>query len=284
MKVLLLGGAGLLGSALRAAVPAGAVLDAPPRVLLDATHVDALERALSSARPDWVVTCAAYTAVDAAESNADEAQRLNADAVGMLGRLASAHGVRVLLPSTDYVFGGERSTPWREDDEPAPQSVYARSKRAGELALRASGATSLILRTGWLYGSRGRSFPATMWTRALERSPSRVVDDQTGAPTFVGDIAAWCWDLMARNTDGIIHASNAGETTWFAVAQRVYARAGWPEGVTPVSTAEFGAAAPRPSYSVLDCSRFDAILPGARRSWDEALDAYLDTLSAGTTA
>jgi dTDP-4-dehydrorhamnose reductase len=252
--------------------------------MLDATHADALERALASAQPDWVVTCAAFTAVDAAESNAAEAQRLNADAVGMLGRLTAAHGVRVLLPSTDYVFDGERTTPWGEADEPAPRSVYARSKRAGELALLASGAQSVIVRTGWLYGPRGRSFPATMWSRARAGTPSRVVRDQVGTPTFAGDLAAWCWDLMAQDVRGMLHASNAGETSWFEVAQRVYARAGWTEGVAPISTAEFGAAAPRPAYSVLDCSRLDALLPGARRPWGEALDAYLDTLLAESTA
>lgn len=283
MKVLLLGGAGLLGSALRAAAPAGVSLDAPPRVMLDATHADALERAFTSARPDWVVTCAAFTAVDDAEHRPDEAHRLNADAVGMLGRLANAHGVRVLLPSSDYVFDGDHRTPWRETDEPAPRSVYARSKRAGELALMASGARHLILRTGWLYGPRGRSFPATMWSRAKSRTPSRVVDDQRGAPTSAGDLAAWCWALMERGADGVLHAANAGETTWYDVARRVYARAGWPDGVTPVSTAAFGAAAPRPAYSVLDCARLDALLPGARRSWESALDAYLDALAAETT-
>lgn len=284
MKVLLLGGAGLLGSALRAAAPADVVLDAPPRVMLDATHADALERALSSARPDWVVTCAAFTAVDDAEHRADDAHRVNADAVGMLARLAAAHGTRVLLPSSDYVFDGARRTPWRETDEPAPRSVYARTKRAGELALQASGARSLIVRTGWLYGPRGRSFPATMWARARTCTPSRVVNDQRGTPTFADDLAAWCWALMARDVDGVIHAASAGETTWFEVAQRVYARAGWPEGVTPVSTAAFGAAAPRPAYSVLDCSRLDTLLPGARRSWEQALDAYLETLQTETTA
>jgi dTDP-4-dehydrorhamnose reductase len=282
VKVLLLGGAGLLGSAFRASTPAGVSLDAPPRVMLDATHVDALERALASARPDWVVTCAAFTAVDAAEANAGEARRLNADAVGMLGRLAQAHGTRVLLPSTDYVFDGPRRTPWREADEPAPRSVYAQSKRDGELALIATGAQHLLVRTGWLYGPRGRSFPATMWARARARTPSRVVHDQVGAPTAADDLAAWCWALMARDVRGVLHAANAGATTWFEVAQRVYARAGWPEGVTPVSTAEFGAAAPRPAYSVLDCTRLDALLPGARRTWDAALDAYLDALTTET--
>lgn len=284
MKVLLLGGAGLLGSAIRAAAPASASLDAPPRVMLDATHADALERALASARPDWVVTCAAYTAVDAAESDATEARRLNVEAVGMLGRLAKAHGARVLLPSTDYVFDGARSAPWREEDEPAPRSVYAQSKRDGELALLASGARSLIVRTGWLYGPRGRSFPATMWNRARSRTAARVVNDQVGAPTFAGDLAAWCWALMVRDVEGIVHATNAGETTWFDVAQRVFARAGFPEGVSSISTPEFGAAAPRPAYSVLDCSRLDALLPGERRPWADALDAYLDTLMAESTA
>jgi len=284
MKVLLLGGSGVLGSAIRDAAPSSVAITAPPHGMVDATDARALERALDASSPDWVVTCAAYTAVDAAESHEAEATRLNAEAPGMLGRLAESRGVRVLLPSSDYVFDGPRDRPWREDDVPAPRSVYARSKLAGERAVLASGALSLIVRTGWLYGRTGRSFPATMWTRAKQRSPSRVVGDQAGAPTYAADLAAWCWALMARDAVGIWHASNAGETTWADVAMRVYARAGFPEGVCWVSSGDYAAAAPRPAYSVLDCSRFDSVLPGARRRWEEALDAYLDTLVSKESA
>lgn len=280
MKILLLGGSGLLGSALRHAAPAAVDLVAPPHAALDATDAAALDRALAHERPQWVISCAAFTAVDAAESHEAEAMRINAESVGALGRLAAAHGARVLLPSTDYVFDGPRDTPWREEDAPSPRSAYGRSKRAGEIALLASTSPALIVRTGWLYGRVGRSFPATMWARARARTPSRVVDDQLGAPTYADDLAGWCWTLIERGVTGTVHAVNAGEASWADVARHIYARAGFPEGVTAVSTAEYGAEAPRPAYGVLDCSRLDAVLAAdldsPRRHWRQAMDAYLD--------
>jgi dTDP-4-dehydrorhamnose reductase len=280
MKVLLLGGHGLLGSALRDVAPAGAEIAAPRRVQVDVTDREALARAVDAAEPDWIIDCAAFTAVDVAEDAPSEAMRVNAEAVRTLAALAAARGARVLLPSTDYVFDGPRSEPWREDDPTAPRSAYARSKRAGEEALLASAAGGLVVRTSWLFGHAGRNFPATMWSRAVARTPSQVVDDQRGAPTFADDLAAWCWSLVACGAEGIVHAANRGAATWFDVARRVYARAGWSDGVTATTTAALRSPAARPAYSVLDCTRFDALVPGARRSWEAALDDYLGALAA----
>lgn len=278
MKVLLLGGAGLLGSALRATVPPGVQVDAPPRAMLDATDVDALDRALDASRPAWVISCAAYTAVDRAEAQPEDAALLNAHAPAILGRLAAARGVRVVLPSTDYVFDGGGARPWREDDATGPRSVYGRTKRDGEEALLASGAAALVVRTSWLFGGRARSFPRTMWERAVSGQPAKVVDDQRGSPTYASDLARWCWSLLPLAPIGILHAANAGATTWADVAERVYAAAGFAGGVTRVPSTAFPTPAPRPAYSVLDCSRLDALLPGARRRWEPALDEFLSIL------
>lgn len=275
MKVLLLGGAGLLGTALRASVPATTSLMAPPRAMLDAADPKALDRALEAFAPDWVVSCAAFTNVDRAEAEPEAARAINVTAVEALGRLAAARGVRVLLPSTDYVFDGTARRAMREEDATNPLSVYARTKRDGEVALLESGAHALVMRVSWLYGEGRLTFPGMMWNRAVAGSPSRVVDDQYGTPTHTADLAAWMWGLMAHNAQGIFHATGRGETTWAEVARRVYARAGCPDGVTGVRSAEYGAPATRPLYTVLDCTKLERTLGITRRPWEEAMDEFL---------
>lgn len=283
-KVLLLGGAGLLGTAVRYSVPTHVVLTAPPRAVLDASDPDAVARALDAYAPDWVITCAAFTHVDRAESAPEAAEAINVTAVAALGRLAAARGVRVVLPSTDYVFDGLARRAMREDDATAPLSVYARTKRDGEVALLESGAHGLIMRVSWLYGEGRPTFPDLMWTRALAGTPSRVVDDQYGTPTNTADLAGWMWGLMARDAQGLFHATGRGETTWAEVARRVYARAGFPDGITGVRSADYGAPAPRPLYTVLDCTKLDATLGITRRHWEEAMDDFLTRLAAQRTA
>lgn len=282
-KVLLLGGAGLLGTALRASVPAQVELTAPPRAMLDAADADAVSRALDAYAPEWVITCAAFTNVDRAEAEPEAAQAINVTAVGMLARLAAARGIRVLLPSTDYVFDGLARRAMREDDATAPLSVYARTKRDGEVALLESGAHGLVMRVSWLYGEGRLTFPGMMWARALAGTPSRVVDDQWGTPTHTADLAGWIWGLLARDARGVFHATGRGETTWAEVARRVYARAGFPEGVTGARSAEYGAAATRPLYTVLDCTKLEHTLGITRRHWEEAMDEFLDRREAERT-
>jgi len=279
-KVLLLGGAGLLGTALRASVPAHVVLTAPPRAVLDATNADALDRALDAYAPDWIISCAAFTNVDRAEAEPEAAQAINVTAVAALARLAAARGVRVLLPSTDYVFDGVARRAMREDDATAPLSVYARTKRDGEGALLESGAHGLVVRVSWLYGEGRLTFPGMMWNRAVAGAPSRVVDDQFGTPTHTADLSQWMWGLIARDARGIFHATGRGETTWAEVARRVYARVGFPDGVTGVRSADYGAAATRPLYTVLDCTKLEQALGITRRHWEEAMDEFLDRREA----
>lgn len=276
MNVLLLGGSGLLGSALRASVPASVTLAAPAHATLDVRDASAVRDAIAALRPEWIVDCVAFTAVDRAESEREAAHELNVTQVELVAAAATAVGARVLLPSTDYVFDGSTRRPMREEDAVAPQSVYARTKRDGERVLLDGAAQGIVLRTSWLFGEGGRNFPAMMWTRARARQPSRVVDDQWGTPTHTADLARWCWALMAREARGLVHASLAGETTWAELARRVYARAGFAEGVTGVSSAEYGAAAVRPLYSVLDCARLESLLGERRRSWETALVEFLD--------
>jgi dTDP-4-dehydrorhamnose reductase len=262
MKVALLGAGGMLARAVEQAVPASVALRAITQAELDITDRAALERALER-RPDWVINCAAWTQVDAAEEHEREATLINGTAVGLLGQVAAAHDVRVLHISTDYVFDGTLERPYREDDVPNPQGAYGRSKLAGERALLTAdgGRRTAVVRTQWLYGG-GPSFVRTMWQRARSGQASRVVDDQWGAPTHVAELAGVIWRLVGDGAEGFWHAAAGGFTTWFDVARTVYAAVGAdPALVTRCSTAEYGARAPRPANGRLDTTKLGGMRP-----------------------
>ncbi len=269
MRVLLLGGGGMLGRAVRAAVPAGVLLRSFTHAELDLCNEAQLRSALAEGA-DWVINCAGWTRVDAAEEHEAQATRINGDAVGVLGRLAADAGAGVLHLSTDYVFDGRLDRPYREDDTPNPQGAYGRGKLAGEQALQTvDGGRWAVVRTQWLYGG-GPSFVRTMWGRATAGQASRVVDDQWGAPTHVAELAQVLWRLVGDGVEGTWHAAASGYTNWFEVARAVYAAVGAdPALVTPCSTAVYGAKAPRPANGRLDTTKlgkmrlFDAPLAEA---------------------
>ncbi|GJG85879.1 NAD(P)-dependent oxidoreductase [Gemmatimonadetes bacterium T265] len=264
----------MLGRDLAATAPADVDLVARPRAALDLTRAAALAAALDAARPDVVLNAAAYTQVDRAEAEPAAAFATNAGAVGTLGALCAARGVRVVHVSTDYVFDGTRRRPYREGDATNPLGVYGASKRAGERRLAGSGPRALVVRTQWLFGAHGRSFVRTMWERARRGESARVVADQYGAPTHTGELAAAIWALVARDVAGVVHVTNAGEATWFDVAARVYAAAGRPGGVTPCASAEYPTPARRPAYAVLDTGRARAA-GIVMRPWQAAVDAWV---------
>ncbi|MHB8839340.1 MAG: SDR family oxidoreductase [Gemmatimonadaceae bacterium] len=198
--------------------------------------------------------------------------------MGTIGRAAAAQGTRVLHLSTDYVFDGRMTRPYREDDEPRPLGAYGRSKHAGELALAASGCRWTLVRTQWLYGG-GPSFVRTMWSKARRGERARVVNDQFGAPTHTAELADVLWRLVREGADGIWHAAAEGCTTWYEVAQRVYRSVGADSSlVTPCTTKEYGAAAPRPANGCLDTSKL-----GRMRPFHEVLTAALHTDRCGIT-
>jgi dTDP-4-dehydrorhamnose reductase len=270
----------MLGSDLAAAAPPDVELRQAGAEEIDITDARAVARALDEFRPEWVVNAAAYTRVDRAEEELDAAMAVNGEAVRSLGEVCAARGITVLHYGTDYVFPGDGSDPLPEMSPPNPVNAYGRSKLAGENGLRASGARALILRTQWLFGLRGRSFPRTMWERATRGEPTTVVADQRGRPTYTADLAAASWRLIARSAAGLYHVANAGDASWFDVAARVFARAGTPALVRPCATADFPTRARRPAYSVLDTSRLERdhgiVLP----EWTDALDRFLGELRA----
>ncbi|MBN8736861.1 MAG: dTDP-4-dehydrorhamnose reductase [Xanthomonadales bacterium] len=260
---------------------------------IDLADLEGLTAALDRIAPHLIVNAAAYTAVDRAEDEPGLAQRINGDAVGVLGAWAERHHARVLHYSTDYVFDGSATRPYREDAATHPLGVYGRSKLAGEIALRGSGARHLILRTAWVYAARGRNFLLTMLRLGAERDELRVVDDQVGAPTPAGliadataqVIAQWCGDETSKY-DGTYHLVASGHTSWCGFARAIFERAqraGLIERVprvTAIRTADYPTKAARPAFSVLDTTRLRDTFGIALPDWQAALDEAIADLAA----
>jgi dTDP-4-dehydrorhamnose reductase len=280
MKVLLLGARGMLGTDLAATAPSTAELHARDRVTLDVTDEAAMARTLDLVTPDVVINATGFTAVDRAEGSRSEAFAVNAIAVSSLARLSAARNVRVVHFSTDYVFDGSAAGSYREDDPPAPINAYGESKLAGERALRESGAAFIILRSQWLFGLHGSSFPRTMWERACRGEPTRVVTDQIGRPTYTMDLARVTWQAVVAQLTGIFHVANGGEATWYDVAKRVFDFAATPELLSPCTSDEFPRSAKRPARSVLDTTKLERSLRLTLPHWTMAITAFLGQLRA----
>ena len=256
MRVLVTGANGQLGTDLVAHCRQhGDDVVAAGRTVLDVGDRDAVLGAITTERPDVVVNCAAWTAVDACESDPDRAHRDNALAVRWLAEgcdLTNSHLVQI---STDYVFDGTLDRPYHECDEPAPRSVYGASKLAGEHEALVLGAHAAVVRTSWVCGVHGANMVKTILRLAAERPALQFVDDQIGHPTFTQDLAVVLRSLAVRRISGIVHATNQGAVSWFEFARHVVTAMGKdPSMVQPISTADLQPArpAPRPANSVLD--------------------------------
>lgn len=296
MRVLLLGAGGMLARDLVHQAPPGAALVPLTRRDVDATDDAAVSRAVADTRPGLIINCAAYTNVDRAEAEPEQAFAVNGQAPGIIGQAASRTAHRSPLTplvvhfSTDYVFDGRGRRPYREEDPTGPLGIYGASKLAGERALAQSGARYLIVRTSWLFGAQGRSFPRTMWERAAAGQATRVVTDQTGRPTYTVDLARAVWEVVSGEREGgsgtaatalplILHVANTGEATWYDVARRVFEAARAPALLSPCATADYATAAKRPGYSVLDTSRYEALAGHPLPMWEAAVDRFLTELA-----
>lgn len=276
-RVLVTGAGGQVGRALLAADwPAGLAPLGLTHADLDIADADAIARALDESGAVAVVNAAAYTAVDKAESEPDLAQRINAEAPGLLAAATAARGLPLLQLSTDFVFDGRKGAPYLEDDRVNPLSVYGASKAAGEVAVRAANPAHLILRTAWVFDAAGRNFLNTMLRLAAERPELTVVADQRGQPTAAADVAAALVRLLALWRAGAApwgtwHFAGAGETTWHGFAEAIVALAAPSLGkrppVRPIATADWPAAATRPADSRLDCARLEQAFGIRPRPW-----------------
>jgi dTDP-4-dehydrorhamnose reductase len=277
VDLLITGVYGQLGSALeRIATGRGLAVIGHDLDTLDITDPQAVEATLDRVRPKTLVNCAAYTAVDACESDRATAFAINGEALGHLAGACNRVGARLLQISTDYVFAGDGNAPYTEAHPTDPASVYGQSKLLGERL--ASGASRhLIVRTAWLYGHGGTNFVSAI-RRQLESGtePLRVVADQVGSPTFADDLAKALLDLDSRDAVGVVHAANSGSTSWHGFACEIARRLGRDTEIVSVTTAEFPRPAPRPAYSVLDTSRLMALIGRPLPEWQDAVGRCLE--------
>jgi dTDP-4-dehydrorhamnose reductase len=261
------------GDLVRAAEVAGHEVTATDSGTLDVADLGAMRRAARDTSPDTIVNCAAYTDVDGAESDVETAMRVNAQGAGNVAAVAAAFGAAVVYISTDYVFDGSKETPYVESDEPNPLGRYGASKLAGEVETAAANARHHIVRTSWLFGTRGRNFVETMLGLATKLEEVSVVDDQTGSPTYTSHLADGIVRLLDSDAYGVRHMAAEGQCTWYDFAVAIFRNAGISCTTHRTSTEAMGRPAPRPRYSVLGTERADAIgLP----PWQAGLDAYLE--------
>lgn len=285
MKILVAGAGGQLGSELCARLPrTGHAVVLFTREDADFTQAGRVREAITARRADWVINCAAYTAVDKAESDSATAFAVNRDAARAVAEAVAGYGGRLLHISTDFVFDGTQSHPYRENDTPNPIGVYAQSKWAGEQAVREILPDALIVRTAWVHGAHGHNFVKTMLRLAAERDELRVVDDQVGSPSWTGDIAAALIDLIGQDARGCFHFTNEGVASWYDFAVAILAEAhalGFPiraRRVMPIPTSGYPTPARRPAYSVLDKQKIRAALGRPIPHWREALVQMLREL------
>jgi len=271
LRILLTGRNGQVGWELeRKLAPLGEVI-ATDRSTLDLADPDQIRRVVREAKPEVIVNAAAYTAVDKAESEPELAMRINGFAPGVLAEEAKRLGALLVHYSTDYVFDGEKATPYVEDDIPNPVNVYGQTKLDGERAIQAVGCRHLIVRTSWVYGARGKNFLLTILRLASEGRELRVVDDQVGAPTSSFAIAQATTELVRAGARGLYHLCAAGAASWCMFARAILARAGIEAPVTAIRSEDYPTPARRPRNSRLDCTRLLEDHGLALAPWEEAL-------------
>jgi len=282
---LVTGGGGMLGTDLIAALTSGgAPVTGLDRASLDVTDAVAVTDAIARGRPDVVVNCAAWTAVDDAEAAEEQALAVNAGGAANLAAGCAASGARLVQVSTDYVFAGDAGQPYAEDDVPAPRTAYGRTKLAGERAVldHLPGA-GYVVRTAWLYGAHGPSFTGTMIRLESERPTVDVVDDQHGQPTWTADVARQIIALArSAAAPGIYHATSSGQTTWFGLAREIFGLLGAdPARVRPIPSSALSRPAPRPACSVLGHSAWAGTGVPPIGEWRAALQrAFPDLVAA----
>ena len=287
MRVLVVGGGGQVARAVAAAVPAKHVMVLKTRRELDVADETALMAALDESPVDWIVNGAAYTAVDLAEKEPDQARAINEIAVGHLARAAARTGARLLHLSTDFVFDGGSNRAYVPSDSTHPLSVYGLTKRDGEQRALNAGGSAIVLRTAWVYAATGRNFALTMLRLMRERDEVRVVADQIGTPTWAPGIAQTIWGFIdAAPASGIYHWTDLGVASWYdfavaiqeeALARNLLTRA---VPIIPIPTSAYPTPARRPAFSVLNTDSARAIAPAAAVHWRHHLRNMLDELRA----
>ncbi|MGP9765398.1 dTDP-4-dehydrorhamnose reductase [Halomonas sp. AOP13-D3-9] len=297
MKILITGGSGQVGFELRRQLATLGEALAPSRAVLDLSDADAVTAYLDQHKPDLIVNAAAYTAVDNAESDQAMATRLNAELPAQLAEYCQQQGGWLIHYSSDYVYSGEGTAPWHEDDATGPCNAYGATKLAGDVAVANSGCKHLIFRTSWVYSAFGKSFLATMLRLGAERSALSIVSDQMGAPTPARLIVLVTQQALAtlRNPktandleSGVYHLAPKGETSWYGFACEIFqvakqaglAMAITPEGVSAIPTAEYPTPATRPLNSRLAAAKIEAALGIQMPSWQSQLALTVEEIAS----
>ena len=282
MRIAVTGATGMLAKALLPQLQsAGHEVLALRREQADVTSFAALRGAIEPFAPQWVVHLAAFTSVDDCERDSELAFRVNGLGARNAALAAGACGAAVLTISTDYVFDGRATRPYREYDAAAPLSVYGKSKWAGEQAVREVAPRHVIVRTAWLFGAGGANFVDSILRKARHAEPLAVVDDQRGSPTWTGDLARALVRLLAGGEFGTYHCTNGGDCTWHELAEHVVTRSGHGGPVERTTAAALARPATRPAYSVLDGSWCEHVTGQRMPHWKDAVDRYLGSVLAG---
>jgi dTDP-4-dehydrorhamnose reductase len=291
--ILITGGSGQLGDALqKEAAARGLTYAAVSRPEFDFAALDTVDACFARFSPEIVINAAAYTAVDAAETNPTDAMAGNHTGPAHLALLCAGANIPFIHVSTDYVFDGAKGAPYTEDDATGPTGVYGQTKRDGEIAVLAACPQAIILRTAWVYAAHGKNFARTMLNAARKTSQLRVVADQTGTPTAACDLAAAILDIVAvlrkngwqDSIKGIYHATGSGETSWYGFATAIFEAAS-PCGlavptVTPITTKDWPTPAKRPADSRLDCGKLARIFGVTLPDWRTTLPGIVRDLMA----
>lgn len=278
MKVLVTGGSGQLGHDVSIVLGDGGhdVL-APSHSEMDVCDRESVMSYICSGKPDAVVHCAAWTAVDLAEDEPDRCRKVNAEGTSNIVEACRSLDIPMMYISTDYVFNGTGTEPWKTDDPTDPVNVYGSSKRDGELFVRTL-PKHYIIRISWVFGINGRNFVKTMMNLSEKMESLNVVDDQIGSPTYTWDLAHLISDMVFSERYGTYHAHNEGECSWYQFAKEIFRRIGSDIIVNPVTSEEYPAKAPRPRNSRLDTSSLTdngfALLP----DWKDAIGRYIQIL------
>jgi dTDP-4-dehydrorhamnose reductase len=285
MKVLITGSKGQLGLSIKKLAP-----EFPDyRFIytdveeLDITKADDIRKFISDTNPEVIINCAAYTAVDKAEEDTEKAHLLNTTAPGYLAKAASEDNILLIHISTDFIFGGDRKTPYTEEDKAVPESVYAKTKADGEQEVVKNSKRAVIFRTSWLYSEFGHNFVKTILRLAEERQEINVVNDQIGTPTYATDLAETILRLLPELTKinqgtEILHFSNEGIASWYDFAKEIVQQSGLKCKVNPISTKQYPLPAKRPAYSVLDKSKIKSRYGIDIPDWREGLRRCLSIL------
>jgi dTDP-4-dehydrorhamnose reductase len=290
-RILVFGATGQLGVELSKALPPGTDCLALSRRDADLADGQELRKAIRGARPRIIVNCAAYTAVDRAESEPEQARAINAVAPRIMAEEAIRLDAWLIHFSTDYVFDGSGNAPWKETDRPGPLNVYGRTKLEGERAVAAVGCRHLIFRTSWVYAAHGSNFLLTMLRLGRERPRLTIVDDQIGAPTSAGELARGTHIILDRLQDvnaapiepGIYHMTCSGSTSWFGFAEAIFAGlrgAVTAPSLVPIPTEQYPTPAARPRSSVLNCDRLQRAMGVRLPAWQDALAEVMAELSS----